>query len=66
MSYKGLAAIVDWLVSRHINNVAAYARRDDKVTGALAFEDLAGVLGAIDNTIDYGGEISDIVLFFQS
>jgi hypothetical protein len=46
--------------------VAAYTRRDDKVTGALAFEDLAGVLGAIDNTIDYGGEISDIVLFFQS
>jgi hypothetical protein len=47
-----LAAVVNGLVDRHIDNVARDAARQDQVAEALRLEDGAGVLGAVDGAVD--------------
>lgn len=50
---KGLCAVVYGLVGGDVDNVAAHARGDDQVAGALALEDFSYVLGAVHDPIDW-------------
>lgn len=52
MRDEGLAAVVDRLVYGHIDNVARDRTREDEIAEALLFEDLAGVFGAVDWSVD--------------
>lgn len=53
MRDKRLGAVVHGLVRGHVDDVRAHARCDDQVAAALTLEDLADVLGAEDDAVDY-------------
>ena len=47
-----LAAVVDRLINRNVDNVGTHARGDDQVAKTLSLEYLTGVFGAGDDTVD--------------
>lgn len=50
---EGLGGVVNGLVYGDVDNVGAHARGDDEVAEALSLEDLAGVLAAVDDSINW-------------
>lgn len=51
--YKGLAPVIDWLISWHVDDVGTHAGGDDEVAETLTLENLTGVFGREDNAVDY-------------
>lgn len=52
MCDKGFASVVDWLIGWHVDDVGAHTGCDDEVAKTLTLEDLAGVFGRKDHTIN--------------
>ena len=55
MRNEGLATVVDWLVYRHIDDVARDRTREDEIAETLLLEDLASEFGAVDWAVDIDG-----------
>lgn len=45
--------ILYWLIDWYIDDVSRDARSDDQISAPLAFEDRAGVFGAVEDTVDW-------------
>ena len=55
MRNESLAAVVDRLINRHVNNVTRDRSCENEVSKALLLEHLASVLGAVNGTINIDG-----------
>lgn len=62
MGDGSLGRVVDGLIDGDVDDVGRHARGDDEVALALTFEDLAYVLGAVEDAVDVDLHLTSVLL----